>query len=323
MQAEANPNAIVYFNNQYVALKDARISILTHAFHYGTGVFEGIRGYWDEPQQELFLMRPMDHFARWKRNCGILRIELLHNALPHTAASLCDLALHLVPANKFRCNIYIRPVAYKSAERVGIYLDDQDSFCMIAMPFGDYLPSENGLHAGVSSWRRVEDNAIPGRAKICGAYVNSALASDEARRNGFDEAIFLTEEGHVAEGASCNIFMVRSGRLITPPASENILEGITRDTIIELARRELSINVIERPIDRSELYVCDELFFTGTAAEIAPITRVDHRAVGSGEVGEVSSKLRRLYCDATRGRLPQYRRWLIPAYRTTAAGRAA
>lgn len=318
MQPQANPNTIVYFNEQYVALKDARVSILTHAFHYGTGVFEGIRGYWDEPQQELFLMRPMDHFARWKKNCGILRIQL-----PHTAATLCDLALHLIPRNQFRCNIYIRPLAYKSAERVGIYLDDQDSFCMIAMPFGDYLPSANGLHAGVSSWRRVEDNAIPGRAKICGAYVNSALASDEARRNGFDEAIFLTEEGHVAEGASCNIFMVRSGRLITPPASENILEGITRDSIVELARRELNLNVIERPIDRSELYVCDELFFTGTAAEIAPITRVDHRAVGSGGVGEVSSKLRRLYDDATRGRLPQYRRWLIPAYRTTAAGRAA
>jgi len=308
----------VYFNKQYVPLKDARISILTHALHYGTGVFEGIRGYWDDREQELFLMRPMDHFLRWKKNLGILRIEV-----PHTASQLCSLALDLIPRNQFRCNIYIRPLAYKSAERIGIYLDDEDSFFLLAMPFGDYLPSQNGLHAGIVSWRRVEDNAIPGRAKICGAYVNSALASDEARRNGYDEAIFLTEDGHVAEGASCNIFMVRDGRLITPSTSQNILEGITRDSIIELARRELNLTVVERPIDRSELYICDELFFTGTAAEIAPVSHVDHRPVGAGIVGEISRELRRLYFDATRGRLPQYRKWLVPAYRTTAAGRAA
>lgn len=318
MKAETNPNTIVYFNSQYVPLRDANVSILTHALHYGTGVFEGIRGYWDEAQQELFLMRPIDHFLRWKRNCGILRIDV-----PMTAEMLCDITLHLIPENQFRTNIYIRPLAYKSAARVGISPDDQDSLAIIPLPFGDYLPSDKGLHAGVSSWRRIEDNAIPGRAKICGAYVNSVLASDDARRCGFDEAIFLTEDGHVAEGASCNIFMVRGGRLITPSASQNILEGITRDSIIELARRELSISVIERPIDRSELYVCDELFFTGTAAEIGPIVSVDHRPVGAGVVGEVASKLRRLYCDATRGRLPQYRKWLVPAYKTTVAGRAA
>jgi branched-chain amino acid aminotransferase len=318
MKAEANPNTIVYFNSQYVPLRDAQVSILTHALHYGTGVFEGIRGYWDEPQQELFLMRPIDHFQRWKRNCGILRIEL-----PASAAMLCDITLHLIPRNQFRSNIYIRPLAYKCAERVGIYTDDQDAFAIIPLPFGDYLPSEKGLHAGVSSWRRVEDNAIPGRAKICGSYVNSALATDDARRSGFDEAIFLTEDGHVAEGASSNIFMVRNGRLITPSSSQNILEGITRDSVMELARRELGLDVIERPIDRSELYVCDELFFTGTAVEIGPIVRVDHRPVGAGVVGEVSSKLRRLYCDAMRGRLPQYRKWLVPAYRSTVAGRAA
>lgn len=318
MKAEANPNTIVYFDNQYMELRDAQVSILTHALHYGTGVFEGIRGYWDEQHQELFLMRPIDHYLRWKRNCGILRIDV-----PATAEMLCDITLHLIPRNQFRTNIYIRPLAYKSAERVGLFLDDQDSFAIVPMPFGDYLPSEKGLSAGVSSWRRVEDNAIPGRAKICGAYVNSALATDDARRNGFDEAIFLTEDGHVAEGASCNIFMVRNGRLVTPSASQNILEGITRDTVVELARRELNLDVIERPIDRSELYVCDELFFTGTAAEIGPIVSVDHRPVGAGVVGEVASKLRRLYHDATRGRLPQYRKWLVPAYRTTVAGRAA
>jgi branched-chain amino acid aminotransferase len=318
MKAEANPNTIVYFNDQYVALKDARIGILTHALHYGAGVFDGIRGYWEEAQQELFLMRPVEHYARWKKNASILRI-----GIPRSAPALCDITLELIRRNGFSSNIYVRPIAYKSAERIGVYPDDQDSFSVIAIPFGDYLPSEKGLHATVSSWRRVEDNAIPGRAKICGAYVNSVLASDDARRNGFDEAIFLSESGHVAEGATCNIFMVRGGKLITPSASENILEGITRDTVLELTRREMGLEIVERPIDRTELYVCDELFFTGTAVEIGPIVRVDHRAVGAGVVGEVTGRLRALYRDATRGRLPQYRKWLVPAYRSTAAGRAA
>ncbi len=318
MKADANPNTIVYFNNQYVPLKDARISILTHALHYGAGVFDGIRGYWDDAQQELFVMRPVEHYSRWKKNCGILRIDV-----PRTEQALSDITLELIRRNSFRQNIYVRPIAYKSAERVGVYPDDQDAFSVIALPFGDYLPSEKGLHACVTSWRRVEDNAIPGRAKICGAYVNSVLATDEARRNGFDEAIFLSESGHVAEGATCNIFMMRGGKLITPSASENILEGITRDTILELAQREMGLKVVERPIDRTELYVCDELFFTGTAVELGPIVRVDHRTVGAGVVGEVTGRLRALYRDATRGRLPQYKRWLVPAYHPTIAGRAA
>jgi branched-chain amino acid aminotransferase len=318
MKADANPTTIVYFNNQYVALKDARISILTHALHYGAGVFDGIRGYWDEPQQELFVMRPLEHYARWKKNCSILRIDV-----PRTEQALCDVTLELIRRNGFRQNIYVRPIAYKSAERVGVYPDDQDAFSVIAIPFGDYLPSEKGLHACITSWRRVEDNAIPGRAKICGAYVNSVLATDEARRNGFDEAIFLSESGHVAEGATCNIFMVRGGKLITPSASENILEGITRDTILELARREIGLEIVERPIDRTELYVCDELFFTGTAVELGPIVSVDHRTVGAGVVGAVTARLRALYRDATQGRLPQYKRWLVPAYHPTIAGRAA
>ena len=318
MKADANPNTIVYFNNQYIALRDARISILTHALHYGAGVFDGIRGYWDEVQQELFVMRPLEHYARWKKNCGILRIDV-----PRTEQALGEITLELIRRNGLKQNIYVRPIAYKSAERIGVYPDDQDAFSVIALPFGDYLPSEKGLHACVTSWRRVEDNAIPGRAKICGAYVNSVLATDEARRNGFDEAIFLSESGHVAEGATCNIFMMRGGKLITPSASENILEGITRDTILELARREMGLEVVERPIDRTELYVCDELFFTGTAVELGPIVRVDHRAVGAGVVGEVTGRLRALYRDATRGRLPQYKRWLVPAYHPTIAGRAA
>jgi branched-chain amino acid aminotransferase len=310
VKAEADQNLIVYFGGQYVPMREARVGILTHALHYGTGVFEGIRAYWDEAQQELFVVRPMEHYERWKQNCGILRIDV-----PLTPEELCEITVELMRRNSFRTNVYVRPIAYKCAERVGVSTDDQDAFAMVALPFGDYLHADKGLHAGVSSWRRIEDNAIPARAKICGAYVNSALASDEARQCGFDEAIFLNESGHVAEGATCNLFMMRKGKLITPPGTENVLEGITRGSVMELARREVSLDVVERPIDRSELYVCDELFFTGTAVGIAPIVKVDHRPVRDGEIGAISRALRQLYFDATRGHLPGYEKWLTPVYR--------
>jgi len=309
MKTEDLSNVIVYFDNQYVPLREARISILTHALHYGTGVFDGIRGYYDEHQEQLFLVRPMEHYRRWKANSGILRIGMAPDP-----SELCAITVELIRRNQFKSHVYVRPLAYKSAERIGVHPDNHDAFSLIVVPFGDYLDSKHGLHAGVVSWRRIEDNAIPSRAKICGAYVNSALAGDEARRNGFGEAIFLTEGGHVAEGATCNIFLVRAGKLITPPGSENILEGITRNSIIELARNELHLEVIERQVDRSELYLADEMFFTGTAVEVAPIVRVDHRTVGSGAIGPVAAELKFLYMEATRGRLAAYRHWLLPAY---------
>ncbi len=309
MKADADPNLIVYFGGKYVPLHEARVGILTHALHYGTGVFEGIRAHWDRDEEELFVLRPHEHYARWKRNCGILRIDV-----PASEAELCAITVELMRRNKFHTNVYVRPLAYKCAERIGVSTDDQDAFSVVALPFGEYLHSEKGLHAGISSWRRVEDNAIPARAKICGAYVNSALASDEAHQNGFDEAIFLNEDGHVAEGASCNIFMVRDGKLVTPSITENVLEGITRDSVIQLARRELGLHVVERPIDRSELYICDELFFTGTAVGVAPIVRVDHRAVKNGEIGGATRAMQQLYFDATRGHLQAYWNWLTPVY---------
>ncbi len=310
MKAEVDPNVIVYFGGQYMPMREAHVGILTHALHYGTGVFEGIRAYWNASEQELFVMRPRDHYVRWKQNGGILHIDV-----PLTADQLCDITVELARRNAFRTDLYIRPLAYKCAERIGVSMDDQDAFFIVALPFGEYLHSENGLHAGVSSWRRIDDNAIPARGKICGAYANSALASDEARRCGFDEAILLNETGHVTEGATCNLFMLRKGRLITPAVTENVLEGITRDSIMELAARELGLEIQERPIDRSELYVCDELFLTGTAVGVAPVTRVDYRAVGDGAIGSVTCSLRQLYVDATHGRMPAYRKWLLPVYR--------
>ena len=308
MKAEVDQNIIVYFRGEYVPLGEARIGILTHALHYGTGVFEGIRGYWNDAEQELYLVRPREHYARWKQNCGLLCIDV-----PESAEHLCEITSELARRNSFHTDIYIRPLAYKSAERVGVRTDDEDAFALVALPFGAYLP-DKGLHAGVSAWRRIDDNAIPARGKICGAYVNSVLASDDARRAGFDEALLLNESGHVAEGATCNLFMVRKGRLITPSITENVLEGITRDSVIEMARHQLGISVTERPIDRSELYICDELFLTGTAVGVAPVVRVDHRPVGSGEVGAIASEMQRVYFDAVRGYLPAYRKWLLPAF---------
>ena len=309
MNVEADPNLVVYFDGRYVPLGEARVGILTHALHYGTGVFEGIRAYWDEAAQELYLMRPQEHYERWKRNCGILRLEVAPDS-----DELCAITLQLLRRNRMRSDAYVRPLAYKSAERIGVSPDGRDAFAVVALPHGEYLHSDQGLHATVSAWRRIEDNAIPARAKICGAYVNSALASDDARRAGFDEAILLNESGHVAEGSTSNIFMVRKGRLITPPVTENLLEGITRQAVMELAERELGMRAAERPVDRSELYLADELFFTGTAVGVAPIVRVDHRPVRDAAVGPITGQLRHLYIEAAHGRLRNYRKWLMPVY---------
>jgi branched-chain amino acid aminotransferase len=309
MNAEADQSLIVFFDGRYMPLRDARVGILTHALHYGTGVFEGIRAYWDETQRQLFAFRAREHYERWIQNCGILRIQV-----PHSPKELTAITLEILRRNAFRTDVYIRPLAYKSAERVGVSLDDQDAFAITALPFGEYLPSDKGVHAGVSSWRRIEDNAIPPRAKICGAYVNSAMASADARQSGFDEAILLNENGHVAEGATCNIFLLRKGKLITPRVTENVLEGITRDSVMKLAASELGIETVERPVDRSELYQCDELFFTGTAVAITPVVRVDHRPVGDSGVGSITRKLQQIYFDTTRGRSHAYRNWVTPVY---------
>ena len=312
--SDPSPKTLVFFENDIVPLEQARIPILTHALHYGTGVFEGIRGYWCADDQELYLVRCEEHYERWKSNCRILDIDP-----PKSAFQLTELTAELVRLNHFDSDVYVRPLAYMSAPRIGVRPDGRSSFAIVAIPFGAYMPSENGIHAGVVSWRRLEDTAMPCRAKICGAYVNSVLATSEAHANGFDEAILLSENGHIAEGATCNIFLVRHGKILTPPPSDNILEGITRASVIELAHRELHLDVVERSLDRSELYMADEAFFTGTAVEVAPITKVDRRIVGAGQVGPITSKLRELYFEATRGRIVDYAGWLKPVYQPAMA----
>ncbi|MCI0626543.1 MAG: branched-chain amino acid transaminase [Acidobacteria bacterium] len=299
----------VYFEGDFVRLRDARVSILTHAIHYGTAIFEGIRGYWVPERDDLFLFRSGDHYGRWRVNCRILNFDL-----EVSVPQLCDLTCELIRRNHFRCNVYVRPLAYNSSKQIGIRSNNQYTYSLIALPFGDYFNGSEGLSVNVVSWRRLQDNAIPSRAKICGAYVNSTLAMDEASRNHGDDAILLNEDGHVSEGTTSNIFLVREGKLITPGVSENILEGITRSSIIELARTELGMDVEERSVARSELYTCDEIFLTGTASEVAPVVRVDQRSVGDGRIGSVTTRLRQLYAQTTCGSIKAYLKWVLPVY---------
>jgi branched-chain amino acid aminotransferase len=300
---------VVYFNGQFLPESQARVPLLTHALQYGTGVFEGIRAYHDEGTGEVMLFRATDHFVRMTQNVKFLNIKM-----PAPAAELTQIAARLIRLNAFTTDVYVRPIAFKSSTRVGVTLPPDDSFAMIAVPMGDYLDTRKGLHCGISSWRRLQDNSIPCRAKICGAYVNSALAAQEARDRGFDEAIFLNEAGSVAEGSAMNLFIVRDGRLITPDVSEGILEGITRDTVMRLARELLDVPAEERAVDRAELYVADEVFLCGTAAQVAPVTRVDGRPIATGTAGPLTLQIQALYERVVRGRVPQYRAWIEPVY---------
>lgn len=304
---EANP--LVYFQNEYVRLKEARVPLLTHALHYGTGVFEGIRGYWSEEDGEMYLFRTRDHFDRWRANARILQMEI-----PLSSSELSDIALELIRRNQFKTDVYIRPLAYKSQQGIGVHFGGEMDLAIVAVPFGTYIDSSQGLRVMVSSWRRIDDNAIPARGKICGAYVNSALAGNEARAAGYDEAIFLTAEGHVCEGSASNIFLVRQGKLITPPVTENILEGITRNTVIDLAR-DFWVDTVERPVDRSELYIADEVFFAGTALEVAPVIEVDNRRVGNGHIGPFTRKLQEMYRAVVLGTTTRRSHWRTAAYR--------
>lgn len=299
-----------FFNKQFIPLSEAKVGIMTHALNYGTACFDGIRGNWNSRKRQMYLFRTKDHYQRLQKSCHILKINL-----PYSVAELCQLTVELVERNGYQEDIYIRPMAYKSSQTVGVRLHNlEDDFFIFVTPFGPYLDIEKGAKCCVSSWRRIDDNMIPPRAKVTGLYVNSALAKTEAYENGFDEAILLTQEGHVSEGSGENIFLVLDGRLVTPPSSDNILVGITRDTIIKLAKNELGIDTIERQIDRSELYIADECFLTGTAAHVTPVIEIDHREIGKGKAGEITKALQRLYFDVIQGKNPKYLDWCTPAY---------
>ncbi len=299
-----------YFNSDFVPLADAKISILTHAFNYGTACFEGIRAYWNDDQKQLYLFRLREHYERMAGSTRILMMKL-----PGSPDELSTITRELLRRNEFQEDVYLRPTCYVSSEVIGVRLHGlENQFSIYSLPFGAYIDIDRGLKVGVSSWKRLDDNMLPARSKIAGAYVNSAFAKSEAILNGFDEAIMLTNEGHVSEGSAENLFMLTGGKLVTPPVSENLLVGITRHTIMTLARQELNLEIVERTIDRTELYTCDEFFLCGTGAQIAPVTSVDHRPVGDGNVGPVASRLQQLYFDVVRGKVEKYREWCTPVY---------
>jgi branched-chain amino acid aminotransferase len=299
-----------FFKGEIVPIEEAKVSVRTHTLNYGTGCFEGIRGYWNEEEQQLLIFKLREHYERFMESCRILFIEL-----PYSAGELTRITLDLLRLEGFREDTYIRPLAYKADEAIGVKLHDmQDEVAIFTTPFGRYVEAEEGARVHVSSWRRVSDNMIPARGKIVGAYVNSAFAKTEAVMNGYDEAIVLNHNGHVSEGSAENLFIVRHGVIATPPVTDNILEGITREVVIQLCREVLGCEVVERQIDRSELYVADELFFTGTGVQIAAIVEVDNRRVGNGAMGPAVRQLRELYFNVVRGRIPDYRHWCTPVY---------
>ncbi len=305
--ASALDNLTCYFEGRFVHLADARVSIMNHAFMYGTAVFEGIRAYWNPEQEKLYALFVRQHVERIRRSC---RIMLMEPVPP--VDEFVGLVLETIRRNGFREDAYIRPQVYKSSKAIGVRLHHlEHDLSILAVPFGNYIDTDAGVRVMTSSWRRNADEALPARGKITGGYVNMAFQKSEAELNGFDEAIVLTPDGHASEASAANMFMVRDGRIITPPVNDDILEGITRSAIFELAA-EAGIPTAERSIDRSELYVADEVFLCGTGVQVSPVIEVDHRPVGSGSVGPVGRRIRDRYFDAVRGRLPQFRHWLTP-----------
>jgi branched-chain amino acid aminotransferase len=305
-----HPGDTAYFGGAFIPAADAKLSVMTHAFNYGTALFEGIRGYYSKEEDNLFIFRLEEHIDRFVRNFNILCMEI-----PEDPARIEEVCVEVARRCNLREDIYLRPICYKSELSLGPAVRGvQSAFCCYLIKLGDYVDTAGGLDVAVSSWRRLSDNAIPTRAKCTGSYVNSALAASEAKQAGFHEAIFLREDGTVAEGSAMNIFLIQGGTLITPPPNADILVGITRNTIMQLAVEQLGLTVVERPIARTELYVGDELFFCGTGAQVAPIRSVDRRLVGNGEPGPITRQLQDIYFNVVQGKVPAYRHWCTPVY---------
>ncbi len=294
-----------FFEGKIVPWSEAKINIATHGFLYGTSVFSGMRAYWNEEKRKLFVFRPFDHYKRLLNSARMMAMDI-----PYDEEGLIDLTLNLLRTDDWKQDVYLRPTIYKSDIGIGVRLHNlKDEFCMFVMPFEKYVSNDTDAHVTFSSWKRIDDNVIPARGKVAGAYANSALIKTDANRSGFDEALALDNNGHVSEGSAMNIFMVRDDVLITPPVTDNILEGITRRSVIELARNEMGLEVVERSIDRTEVFVAEEMFMTGTAAQIVSVTKIDHRPIGIGKMGPITTKLRTLFDDIVRAKNPKYHKW--------------
>lgn len=303
--------SLTYFEGKFMPASEAKVGVMTHALHYGTAVFEGIRGNWNPEEQQIYIFRLREHYERLLKGCRVLKINL-----PYTLDDLIRVTVELVAKCGLQEDIYIRPLAWKSSQVIGVLKlhELKDDFLALVIPFGNYLDVGKGARCCVSSWRRIDDNMIPPRVKVSGLYVNSVLAKTAATESGFDEAIMLNQDGHVSEGTGENIFLVTDGKLATPSVSDNILPGITRDCVIKLAKNELNLETVERSVDRSELYLAEECFLTGTAAHITPVVEIDHRKVGDGEIGAITQQLQDLYFEVVRGRSSKYRHWCTPVF---------
>ena len=301
---------LAFFEGRIVPIEEAKISIRTNSFHYGTAVFEGIRAYWNQEEGQLYILAGYEHYERLLKNAKAMFMEI-----PYTPQRLVEITRQLLKESGVREDIYIRPIVYfKDLKLTPKLIGYTPEIAIYLYPFGAYLDPQKGIRAKVSSWIRNDDNSIPSRYKIAGAYVNSALAKTEALLAGYDEAIMLNANGFVAEGSGENIFLVRNGVVYTPAVSEHILEGITRALVIQILREELNVEVVERPIARSELYIADEIFMTGTAAEVTPIVEVDNRKIGDGKVGEITKKVQEIFFNAVRGKVEKYKHLLTPVY---------
>jgi branched-chain amino acid aminotransferase len=308
--ARPQDDTVCWFEGTWTPLAEAKVSVMTHSFLYGTAVFEGIRAYWNEAHGQLYLLKAREHFERIIDSSKILMMDP-----GYSVDEMVALTIELLRRNAYREDCYVRATTYKSDEAIGVKLHDlQARLNLLSIPFGDYIATDRAIACGTVSWRRTGDLNIPSRAKIVGSYVNPAFSKTEAVLNGYEEAIVLTHEGKVSEGSAENLFMVRRGRLVTPGVTSDILEGITRAGIIELASRELGLECEVRSIDRSELYVADEVFLCGTGAQVSPVASIDHRPIGSGDVGPVTRRVMDAYFAAVRGETGSFGHWVMPVY---------
>ena len=297
-----------YFQGGIVPFGEAKVSVGTHALHYGTACFEGIRGYWNDEHNEIYLLKLAEHYERFVKSAALLKIK--HN---ETVQRFCEITREVLQRSGYRTDVYVRPLAYKSSPMIKVDLHgSEDAVAILVMPMGLYSRID-GQRVTVSSWRRISDNSVPARAKITGAYINTALAAEDAAAAGYDDCLLLTEDGHIAEGSAANFFMLQGRSLVTPPVTDDILVGITRSAVMRLAL-DFDLDVIERSIDRTEVYQADEAFFCGTGVQIAPIVEVDGRLVGTGKPGSITMSLQDAYFRAVRGNDPRYRQWCTPVY---------
>ncbi len=297
----------VWFDGKYVLTEKAKVPITAHAIHYGTSVFEGIRGYWNG--ENLHVFRLDEHVKRFRKSGQFYNISLNFSdkEITNAITGICK-------KNNIKKSCYIRPFYFVGDYGINLHVTEKapTSVAIFTFPFGD-LFNKNGITAGVSSWRKFSDASTPPQAKMGGNYLNSIIATQEAKRNGVDEAILLDQNGNVSEAPGENIFIVRDGQLSTPALTSSALDGITRDAIIKIAK-DLDVDVVEREITRSELMISDEIFLTGTAAEITPVISMDSKKIGNGKLGDVTKKMMQEYTDIVMGKNIDYSHWLTAVY---------